>query len=125
MITLTRHLAAHAARRVDDCSEILSCLCGWTADDEQIDFGKVGSGVLAQEGAQRAAHVAATWQQARMITDEAGLDALPSGAVDISEAHGVAEQKIGEAWFSAASNQSFEPELPGVVVWTPADGGDQ
>lgn len=55
----------------------------------------------------------------RRVETAEELEALPDGAVYLSDGHGMAEQKQGGVWYAVGSHQPFEPDLPGVVLWTP------
>lgn len=117
MITLAQHLAAHHYRTYHR-----DCTCGerWHALHENYDT----------RIAQHAAHVAATWTQARTIATIDQLDALPVGTVvrdhetDIMVSGPTGE---GESawWYDGDPYRANEVDLPALVVWTPADGGDQ
>lgn len=115
-------IAAHfAAHGVDDVFPLgYVCTCG-----ERVH---VRTGDLMWQA--RDAHVAQTWEQSRTITTRAQLDALPVGTVvrdheaDIM-VYGPTGEGESSWWYDGDPHRANEVDLPALVVWTPADGGDQ
>ncbi|WP_411815584.1 hypothetical protein [Gordonia sp. SND2] len=125
-MNLAQHLAAHAARRWDDGSENLECLCGWIVDYEQVDFG-MGSDVFVQEDAQHADHVADTWREARTVRSDTEVAQLGPGTI-LRDARGNSWRRGEGSWIGSSGGPAYDPVAPGwggtlpfpaLLVWSP------
>lgn len=111
MITLEKHLAAHASVNPgEEDAHLILCHCGTWFDDE---------------GDHRA-HVAATWREARTVRTLDQIDALAGGTV-IRDACGIvfqhdADEEWQGYWWTPGDDISLSPCLPALVVWSPEDG---
>ena len=122
MITLEQHLEDHMY--VDTYDGWESCECGWREEQER----RSESGSIFTH----AAHVAATWHEARTVRTVEELDALPIGSVvqEIGEEH--TWIRHGSLWHCScdgtdvpwSSPALFEEQggEPLLVIWHPEGG---
>lgn len=107
MITLEKHLAAHASVNPgEEDAHLILCHCGTWFDDE---------------GDHRA-HVAATWREARTVRTVEELDALLLVGTILRCGYGRVWEKLpGHRRFSGME-VGKDLGVPALVVWTPEDG---
>lgn len=131
MITLEQHLAAHPLYYNEDewKTSPWVCKCKWTptfdpADEffEDLDDGEITG--------QHAAHVAATWREARTVRAVEELDALPFLTI-IREVYGQSpsgydyggvHERRTSGWECIAGVLRDTPNpirLPALILWTP------
>lgn len=123
MTTLEQHLAEHPVT-VDD----LGRRCACDPDAVRYDGPYPEDEALFYE--LHAAHVAATWREARTVRTDEELDALPIGAVvhtTVSEYRRVidgGEFDTEEGWVPIGESIAFSHDcidLPALVLWAPED----
>ncbi|KJR10265.1 hypothetical protein [Gordonia sihwensis] len=119
MITLKQHLLAHR-----HSLGMGRCSCGHPDDPERKTIAGVQD--------DHAAHVAATWREARIVRTVEDLDMLPAMTiirypVDFIDHSMVYERFVDSAtgetgWFLGEEVVRILPaSLPALVVWTPED----
>lgn len=107
-MTLEQHLEEHQYLETFDGWE--SCECGWREEFERKADGDLHS---------HAAHVAATWREARTVRTAEELDALPAGsAIRSGECLMVMDRdKMWiPVWNGGPTSDGF------LVLWTPEGG---
>lgn len=131
MITLEQHLAAHPLY-YDEMAEYCNvCGCGWRIDGEALDYS-ADNDAATQIAELHAAHVAATWREARTVRTVEELDALPFLTI-IREVYGPSpsgydyggvHERRTSGWECIAGVLRDTPNpirLPALVVWMPED----
>lgn len=128
MITLEQHLAAHWPTVHTHAglhwSHMYQCKCGWMPPQDDPDPIE----------SIHAAHVAATWREARTVRTVEELEALPFGAVireavvENHRATGADWNRVWEKWHEGKwvcpgdhTEGTQTPALPAVILWTPED----
>lgn len=102
--TLAQHLAAHQHFPNSDLSGT-ECECGWTGPDSFDDW---------------AAHVAATFREARTVTTAEELATLAEKTF-VCDKRGRTWESFGEYWVPSWTPAPKRVPLPVRVLWVPAD----
>lgn len=129
-VIAAHRLEAHAGWKAGTAGFRAWCTCGWHSDQVLPD-SEVRPGYKSLVGESwHDDHVVDMLRQARTITTRAQLDVLPVGTVVRDhEADIMVSGPTGEGdtawWYDGDPHRANEVDLPALVVWTPADGGDQ
>ncbi len=125
MITLERHLEEHEYLDTVDGWE--SCECGWREElERRSDTGSIFT---------HAAHVAATWREARTVRTVEELDALPIGSILLdtggltpslyTKTRGgwlLGDDRLWIPWQILRPGDGRMPPVVHLILWTPEGG---